>query len=630
MSNKKDNKYNLIFSSFTAHKPPVFKAERNRDWISFGDTEGYKNNYPQYLIDNYNKASIHNAIINGKINYIEGQGLEVTSYRGAESLAMAKGFLRNPNSYESSTILNRKFETDLVLFGGIYGEVIKSKTGKELSELAHLPFQNIRIDKEDEKIFYYTSDWTARRPEDNEDFKTFHEFEGEFESGKEYLISKRIYRAGDSVYPLPDYIAANPIIESEWRIDNFHLNNIKSGFSAGYMVNFYNGEPTEEDQKHIEKKIKEKFTGDENSGEFILNFTDGKDKAADIIAIPSNSHDERFNTLSNWIVDKLVVAHNIPNPLLLGIAIEGKLGGSTELPISDFLFRSNYVRNRQKFINDFWNDILMIKGISATVEIKENEVYGEDEEVDPIANALGNMNPIVATKILERMTSAEIRGLIGLKPELVNTVQSTSKFSKEEEINIIDEHFKNCGINDNDFDLISESFCDFSSIEDAEQSEMKFATLTTPETSVLSILNDNPTATSQEIADATELSVKEVDDIIDKMIADGLLNSENEVTSEGEDGLKEDEVFVVYKYKLRPNAPSLKAGGESRTFCKLMTAMSKAGRSWTLDDIKGLRNGTDLDVFSSRGGWYTKKGTDIRTPQCRHIWEQRLVKRKKK
>ena len=624
-----NNKYNLIFSSFSAHKPPVFKAERNRDWIMFGDTDGYKNNYPQYLLDNYNKASIHNAIVNGKINYIEGQGLDIINYRGVESLAMAKGFLRNPNSYESSAVLNRKFATDLVLFGGIYGEVIKTEVGNKLSELAHLPFENIRVNKDEHNIFYYTSDWTTKRPEDNEDFKIFYEFEGTFEGSKEYLISKRVYRAGDDIYPLPDYLAANPIIESEWRIDNFHLNNIKSGFSAGYMINFYNGEPTLEDQKQIEKKIKEKFTGDENSGEFILNFTDGKDKAADIIAIPSNSHDERFNTLSNWIVDKLVVAHNIPNPLLLGIAIEGKLGGSTELPISDFLFRANFVRNRQRFLNDFWNDVLALKGISATVEIKENEVYGEGEDINPAATALGALSPLVANKILESMTTAEIRGLIGLTGGLITTKETTAtEFCKQDDDEIINEHFSNCGINDDEYELISDSVCDFSSIEDAEQSEMSFATLTTPETSVLSILDDNPAATVQEIADATKLSVKDVQSLIDKMVIDGLLNEGNEVTKEGSDGLNENDVFVVYKYEERPNAPALK-GGESRPFCVKMMELSKS-RSWTLNDISKLRNGSGLDCFSSRGGWYTKPNTDIRTPQCRHIWKQRLVKRKKK
>ena len=625
----KDNKYNLIFSSFTAHKPPVMTINKSKQWVIFGDTDEYKNNYPQYLIDNYNKASIHNAIINGKINYIEGQGLIIDKYNSVSALAMAKGFIKQPNSFESSASLNKKFTTDVSIFGGIYAELIPTK-GQENVEVGHLPFQNLRVDKEDDKHFFYTEDWGVRRPETNEDFKEFWEYEGKFESGKNYLISKRLYRAGEGAYPLPDYIAANPIIESEWRIDNFHLNSIKGGFSAGYLISFHNGVPTLEDQKQIERQLKDKLTGDENAGAFVLSFSDGTEKSATITPIPSNDHDERFNTLSNWIVDKLVVAHNIPNPLLLGIAVEGKLGGSIELPISDFLFRANYVDNRQRFLNDFWNDLLAINNIDAVVEIKPNEVYGEGEDVNPVATALGSLSPLVANKVLESMTAKEIRGLIGLEGGLVNIQEevSTSNFSKDEENNIIENHFSNCGLNDEDYEVISSTPCDFSSIEDAEASEMKFATLTTPEASILSILNDNPAATVQEIADATELSIKEVQSVIDKMIIDGLLTNDNEVTSEGEDGLTEDEVFVVYKYEERPNAPELKHG-KSRPFCNTMMLLSEF-KSWTLDDISKLRNGQGLDCFKSRGGWYTKPNTNIRTPQCRHIWKQRLVKRKKK
>ena len=624
------NNYNLIFSSFTAHKPPVMSINKSKQWVIFGDTDEYKNNYPQYLIDNYNKASIHNAIINGKINYIEGQGLVIESYNSVSALAMAKGFIIQPNSYESSATLNKKFTTDLSLFGGIYAELIPTK-GKENVEVGHLPFQNLRVDKEDDKHFFYTEDWSVRRPETNEDFQEFWEYEGKFEAGKNYLISKRLYRAGEGAYPLPDYIAANPIIESEWRIDNFHLNSIKGGFSAGYLISFHNGVPTLEDQKAIERQLKDKLTGDENAGAFVLSFSDGTEKSATITPIPSNDHDERFNTLSNWIVDKLVVAHNIPNPLLLGIAVEGKLGGSIELPISDFLFRANYVDNRQRFLNDFWNDLLAINGIDAVVEIKPNEVYGEGEDVNPIATALGALSPLVANKILEKMTDIEVRGLVGLSGGRIEVTENvtTSTFSKDEENDIIENHFSSCGLNDDDYEVISSTPCDFSSVKDAEESELKFATLTNAETSILSILQSNPAATVEEIADSLKIGATEVQELIDKMVIDGLLTDNNEVTDEGNNEIDKEGVLVVYKYKLRPDAPDLVKGGESRTFCKIMMGLSRL-KSWTLEDINRLNNGQGLDVFSSRGGYYHKPKSNVTVPYCRHIFEQRIVKLKKK
>lgn len=51
-------------------------------------------------------------------------------------------------------------------------------------------------------------------------------------------------------------------------------------------------------------------------------------------------------------------------------------------------------------------------------------------------------------------------------------------------------------------------------------------------------------------------------------------------------------------------------------------------RSWTLLDIEAMNNEQGLDVFSSRGGFYSNPKLEVTTPFCRHIWEQRLVTRK--
>ena len=49
-------------------------------------------------------------------------------------------------------------------------------------------------------------------------------------------------------YPLPDYFGAKQYIEIDTEISNFHYNNIKSNFSVGTIVTFFNGQPTQEEQ----------------------------------------------------------------------------------------------------------------------------------------------------------------------------------------------------------------------------------------------------------------------------------------------------------------------------------------------------------------------------------------------
>ena len=57
---------NVLYIKFENHKVPEFKEVKNKEYIYFGED----NNYPDYLIELYLRCAKHNAIINGKTNYI--------------------------------------------------------------------------------------------------------------------------------------------------------------------------------------------------------------------------------------------------------------------------------------------------------------------------------------------------------------------------------------------------------------------------------------------------------------------------------------------------------------------------------------------------------------------------------
>jgi len=631
MTNKED-KYSFSFVNFDAHKPPMFTEVRSKEYIIFGAEKGeYYNNYPQYLLDNINRSSIHNAICNGKVNYIVGSGLKVSEFNTVNDLAMAKGLIRSVNSKEDADDLNRKLTTDLVDFGGFYVELIPDRK-KELAELYHIDFNSLRRSKEDDKVWFYTADWSARKPENNEDWKVFHEFEGKFESGKEYILEYRGYRAGDGAYALPDYMAANAYIETDWRIANYLLNNVKNGFAAGYIINFYNGMPTEEEKRQIEKQIKSKFAGDDNGGSFVLNFNNAESKSAEIIPIPTNGNDDRFNLLSEKVNSNLFIAHSVTNPMLFGVKTAGQLGGRSELVEAFELFQNTYINNKQIILEKFWNEVLYIKGIDAKLDIVETTPFGEPDDVNEVAVALGNLSPLVATKILDNMSASEVRALIGLEGGKIEVDTTVNQFKSEDIDNTIIGHFNCCGVLDEELEVLESKDIKAFSIEEAESVKFNFNTLTDLESAVLDIIKDSPKMSAVEVSEVIDVPLKEVQDTIEELEKKSLITIDKDgnvdVTNDGEEENK-NEVFTVYKYKLRDDAPSLVKGGKSRFFCKTMMNLSKT-KSWTIEDIKRLRNGQGLDVFSSRGGYYRKPNTDISVPFCRHIWESKLVRRKKK
>ncbi len=88
--------YEVINLKLQAHKTPVFKEEKQKEWIIYGaDREGgYYNNYPAYLLYLYNRSSKHNSFINGKVLYICGAGVGFDSEGlTLQDIALANDFI---------------------------------------------------------------------------------------------------------------------------------------------------------------------------------------------------------------------------------------------------------------------------------------------------------------------------------------------------------------------------------------------------------------------------------------------------------------------------------------------------------------------------------------------------------
>ena len=128
-----------------------------------------------------------------------------------------------------------------------------------------------------------------------------------------------------------------------------------------------------------------------------------------------------------------------------------------------------------------------------------------------------------------------------------------------------------------------------------------------------------------QIRESLNVTTSQLNDLLSELVGEELINSSNELTAKGTAEAKQNEVFVVYQYVLRGDAPKLIT--ESRDFCRDLMSQS-VNKSWTRQDINNLNNQvTELpDVFSARGGFYNNPDTGVTTPFCRHVWQQRLVR----
>ena len=177
------------------------------------------------------------------------------------------------------------------------------------------------------------------------------------------------YRAGYFYYSPVDYQGGLQYAELEEEVANYHINNIKNGLSPSLLLNFNNGIPDEEERNIIENRIAEKFSGSSNAGRFILAFNDNKEMAATIEPVSLSDASEQYQFLADESMRKLMVAHRVTSPMLLGIKDNSGLGNNAnELETASVLFENTVIEPMQEMLIDAINEILAYNDISLNLK----------------------------------------------------------------------------------------------------------------------------------------------------------------------------------------------------------------------------------------------------------------------
>jgi len=425
------------------HKVPVMLENKAGKYITYGAF----NEYPYYLLDNYRRSSKHNAIVNGKVNYIMGGGWKPGDKMTVEQQARYAKFFDGLSEHDDLNDITEKLVLDLEIFNGFAVCVHWNKMGT-IAKMEHIPFEKIRVDKE-ERMFqvaeWYNDDMVQLYPKIG-DVEKIPAFDPDNRIGKQ-LFYYRVYAAGVKSYPLPEYMGGLAWIECDVQVSNFHNNNLRNNFWGGYLINFNNGIPTPEEQGDIERQIKRKFSGTDNAGRFVVTFNDDVSKAPTLEPLTPSDMDKQFEILNKAIQSEIFISHRVVNPMLFGVKTEGQLGGRQELVEAYELFKATYVNDRVRKVERMINYLGSFNGVEGMelipvepiteqlsetamiqamtpAELREKaglppiEVKTESS-VQDVITAINSLSPLVANKVLESMSPNEIRALVSLpaKPE---------------------------------------------------------------------------------------------------------------------------------------------------------------------------------------------------------------------
>jgi hypothetical protein len=648
----------LMVLTFAEARQPEYREKK-------GEGEGYiefgkKNDYPNYLVDLYNKSAKHNAIIKGKVNYITGNGFKIKE--GVDPIG--EQFIAQANRVESLTEVLRKASIDIELFGGAYLQIIWSVTGENLAEVYHVDYTKIRTNA-DNTQFWYSENWEDRKYKR----EVYNGFNSQLRQGTQIMYLKE-YRPNLNAYALPGYFGALNYVESDIEISKHVLGNAQTGFSASKLITLPNGEPSDDEKRQIERKFTDRFTGSDGK-KFILSFVNDASRKPVIEDLgASDITKEDFGNVDKMIQQNIFAGHQITAPDLFGISTPGQLGTRQQMRDSYEIFKNTYVNDKQIFLEQVFSLLAKLHGANSELQIVPVEPIGIEfgeaiiaanltkDEIreklgapaleaktsstsQDVIDAINSLSPLVANKVLESMTANEIRSLVGLIPEQggenIPTAPSGFKFSEDEVVSVFEEF----GVSKADYSIFKsrEVFSQVpNELEEALHLEFAEQALSGLEANILDLIQKDKRITAEVIAGTIGVDKDIVNRVLDGLEKRGIVGSSvsrgiterklSKPLSELNAPKPTTTSFMVrYSYEWRSDIPSNErnsADHPSRFFC---TRLMQLDRLYSRAEIEAISARLGYSVFDRRGGWWTQPNGN-HSPSCRHRWFAQTVIKK--
>jgi DNA-binding MarR family transcriptional regulator len=652
--------------TFAEAKQPEYKEKKGEGYMQYGQN----NDYPQYLLDLFNKSAKHNAIVRGKVNYIVGNG-----WAGEQPI------VKQVNREETLNDLTKKVALDIELFGGAYIQVIWSVMGEQIAELWHCDYTKIRTNK-DNTQFWYKEDWKATR--NQEKAEVYAAFNTKNPVGVQILYVKE-YRPGMNVYSLPGYFGALNYIESDVEVSKHVLGNAQTGFSASKLITLPNGEPSPDEKRAVSRQFDNMYTGADGK-KYLLAFVNDATRKPIVDDLgASDLTKEDFGRVDELIQTNIFSGHQITSPDLFGIAVPGQLGNRQQLRDSYEIFNNTYVRYKQMQLEGVFNMLGQYAGVTEElmlqptdpigIEFSENVILQvapkewilEKLGIDPTEYGLptATEQPMAASPL---SVNEHIKGLKGREWQNMQRIIrdfNKGKITREQASSMLkggyalsDEEVstwlgaEDLEFSEADFQVFFEFGEDRSNYEvlksktrfsDDADFEM-FADVTQLQSNILDLIVKDKRITPEVIADTLKEDVGAVKRVIDTLIEKGFIKTSEVKQGKGIDqniiierqltapigqiveAMKPQttQILIRYTYEWKPgfNDSDLDT---SRAFCKYLVT---ANKFYTRSDIEQMSARLGYSVWDRRGGWYTKPGTNTHSPSCRHEWRSNIVKRK--
>ena len=384
---------------------PVVDPRYNANmWQYFGSD----NMYPEMLNQMYFSSPLHGAIVDFKTNAVIGGGFNLTTDKltAQEKLEMFT-FEKKANLKHTVKAVTKQ----LILHNRVYFKLYFGEKRK-LIKIENVSPEKVRVGR-DRKMYFLCDDWSRRIG--IEEIKPYHITC----TDKCQLFTYEVKSVGQDYYPLPTYTSALNFAFLSGELSYFAKSNIQNSVFPSFAMMFPK-RPQSEEEKHMIKETIDRLKGAANAGKAVAFFANSADQLPKIESLPTNGNDKLFHEASALNTEQICFSHTI-DPILMGIRTTGALGSGSDIKQAYVIFEKNVVMELRQQVTTIFQELLTIARIPADFTINNFQIIGDtiievDEDTAKVKDALNSLSDALLGKVLEKMTTNEIRALASLPP----------------------------------------------------------------------------------------------------------------------------------------------------------------------------------------------------------------------
>lgn len=353
-----------VFNLFKQKAPESIK-DNAKDLLIWG----YKNAFPQKLINEVYESPTASACMDTYIDFLEGDGIsqkEISEFK--------------INKTQTFDDLHAKISPDMGYLESFAVCVKYNALGEKL-EFKYLPFESIRLGIPDafgyvSKIHYNPGFGTSEYKEENTTIYDIYNPDPEVvqaqyaSQGDKYNGQVFVYIAEkplERFYAKPFYTGGRKWFVIDQKIGMFHERNIENNFLLSVLMKIV-GDPDEaaETDKDgnvtktvgqvFDEEMKSELSGAENGGKVMAMWAKAKDAFPELQAFPNSTNHDLFIALQQLTIDNISIATKVP-PILANIQVAGKLGNSQEI-INAIKLMYQRVNKKQRVLERSYKELL--------------------------------------------------------------------------------------------------------------------------------------------------------------------------------------------------------------------------------------------------------------------------------